>query len=429
MSSAVKYLNSLSKFGINPGLERVEVLLEYLGNPQEELDIIHIGGSNGKGSTSAMVSSILAEAGYRVGTYNSPEIISFYERMRINGEYMEPEALERITKEVKPYLNKIEADGLGHPTFFEVVTAIAFKYFAEKEVDIAVLEVGLGGRLDATNATNSLVAGITNISLEHTDYLGETMAEIAFEKGGIIKEDSILVTAVEDDEALNKLKDICEERNADMIQVKKDLKVKRLKRDLTGQHFRVEGKKIDENLKIPLLGQYQQQNLGMALGIIEALPNEFQINIKAIKRGLKKVEWPGRLELLGEEPLVILDGAHNPDGAYELRKVIQEDLDYKELILILSILGDKDVEKMLDILTPLADRIIITKNTNERVADPHEVAEILANSGKEVDVVPNIADAVQEAIKEADSADLISVSGSLYTIAEARKFLVKNIIN
>jgi len=429
MSKAVEYLNSLSKFGINPGLERVEVLLDYLNNPQDEFAVIHIGGSNGKGSTSAMVSSILTEAGYRVGTYNSPEIISFYERMRINGEYMEPEALERITEEVKSYLNKIEADGLGHPTFFEVVTAIAFKYFAEKQVDIVVLEVGLGGRLDATNAAKSLVSAITNISQEHTEYLGDTMAEIAFEKGGIIEKNGSLVTAVEDKEALNKLEEICAERNADLINVNSALKVERRDKGLKKQCFKVKGEKDYGELRIPLLGQYQRQNLSMALGIIEALPEQFKVSLSAIKRGLEKVEWPGRLELLGEEPLVILDGAHNPGGAQELEKVIAEDLEYQELTLVLSILGDKDVEKMVEILTPLADKVILTKNTNERVADPYKVAELLNKEEQTVEVIPNISDAVQKAIQDAEVGDLVSISGSLYTVAEARKFLVKNIIN
>jgi dihydrofolate synthase/folylpolyglutamate synthase len=429
-SAAVKYLNSLNKFGINPGLERVEVLLDYLDNPQKQFDVIHIGGSNGKGSTSAMLSSILTAAGYKVGTYNSPEIISFYERMRINGEYMEAEALERITKEVRPYLRKIEAEGLGHPTFFEVVTAIAFKYFAEKGVDIAVLEVGLGGRLDATNVVHSLVAAITNISLEHTEYLGETMAEVAGEKGGIIKAGQPLVTGAKDGEVLERLKEICEEKNSKLIQVDKDLKVNRLSRNLTGQRFIVEGNRKYEDLRIPLLGKYQRQNLGVAMGIIEALPPKFPVKIADIRKGLRKVEWPGRLELLGEKPLVILDGAHNSGGAEELRKVIEEDLEYRELILVLSILGDKDVERMLDILAPLADKIILTQNTNERVFDPYEAAELLSKAGiEEVKILPKVTKAVQEAIKIASPKDLVSISGSLYTVAEARKFLVKNIIN
>ncbi|MCK8824429.1 bifunctional folylpolyglutamate synthase/dihydrofolate synthase [Fuchsiella alkaliacetigena] len=429
MDSAVDYLNSLNKFGINPGLERIKLLMEYLGNPQQEYDTIQVAGSNGKGSTSVMISSILSKAGYKVGTYNSPEIVSFYERMRINGEYMEPEALERLTSEIKPYLKRIEDQGLEHPTFFEVVTAIALKYFAEQEVEIVVLEVGLGGKLDATNVVNGLIAAITNISLEHTEYLGDTIEEVAIEKGGIIKEGSKVVTGVKDKKALAKLKEICKEREAELIEASKALKVERLDRSLAGQSFKVQSQQMVAQVQIPLLGKYQRQNLNLALAVIEALPAKYEIEWSAIEEGLKVVEWPGRLELLGEKPLIILDGAHNSAGIRELRKVIEEDLDYQSLILVLSILGDKDVEEMLEIITPIADQIIITQNTNERVAAPEQVAKLLAAKGIEVQVIPEVEAAVKEALKLAAAEDLVSISGSLYTVAEARKFLVKDIIN
>lgn len=429
MRDAVEYLNKLDKFGVKPGLERIEVLLDYLNNPQNEINVIQIGGSNGKGSTSVMISSILSAAGYKVGTYNSPEIVSFYERMRINGEYMEPAALERLTEEIKPYLKKIEEQGLGHPTFFEVVTAIAFKYFAQQEVDIAVMEVGLGGRLDATNLADNIVAAVTNISREHTEYLGDTIAEIAAEKGGIANQGGRLVTGVRNEEALNKLREICDEKEVELIDVNEKIGVERLDKDLRGQCFKVKGKKNYGKLQLDLLGRYQQQNLKVALGVIESLAASFEVTTDDIRQGLKDLTWPGRLELLGEEPLVILDGAHNPAGAKELGRVIKEDLDYEELILVLGILADKDIEQMLDILTPLADKIILTKNTNKRASDPYEVAEVLEDRGEDVEVVPQVTQAAQKAIEVAAPADLVSISGSLYTIAEARKFLVKNIIN
>ncbi|MBM7623064.1 bifunctional folylpolyglutamate synthase/dihydrofolate synthase [Sporohalobacter salinus] len=429
MEDAVEYLNELDKFGVKPGLERIEILLDYLDNPQDKIDIIQVGGSNGKGSTSVMISSILTATGYKVGTYNSPEIVSFYERMRIDGDYIAPAVLNRLTKKIWPYLKKIEKQGLGHPTFFEVVTAIAFKYFAEEEVDIAVMEVGLGGRLDATNLTDNLVAAITNISREHTEYLGDSIIEIAAEKGGIINQGGKLVTGVKNEVALNKLKEISVQKEVEMIDVNKELELKRLNKDLKGQCFKIKGRKDYGKLQLDLLGSYQQQNLKVALGVITALPERFKVTVDNIRQGLTDLNWPGRLELLGKNPLVILDGAHNPSGARELKRVIEEDLGYQQLILVLGILADKDIKEMLNILTPLADKIILTKNTNKRASDPYEVAKALKDRDKEVEVVPKVAQAAQKAIDIATPGDLVSISGSLYTIAEARKFLVKNIIN
>ncbi|MGM0470980.1 MAG: bifunctional folylpolyglutamate synthase/dihydrofolate synthase [Bacillota bacterium] len=422
-NEAVEYLNQLNKFGVKPGLERIELLLEYLGNPEEELDIIQIGGSNGKGSTAVMISSILSAGGYKVGTYNSPEIITFYERMRINGEYMQPEALDKLTTEIKPFLARIEEQGLGHPTFFEVVTAIAFKYFAEQEVDFAVMEVGLGGKLDATNVSTNLVSAITNISLEHTEYLGDTIAEIAAEKGGIIDKEGTVVTGVKDQDALAVLHELATAKNAELINVAESLTVKRVSRGLKGQQFKVSGAVDYGEISIPLLGGYQRQNLAVALGILEALPVE--VSVEGVRAGLQDVVWPGRLELLGQDPLVILDGAHNPSGAAELAKVIEEDLEYQRLILVLGILADKDVEEMLDILVPLADELILTRNSNHRTSNPKEVAQLI---DRDVEVSQNVTTAVKRAVELAGADDLIGISGSLYTIAEARNFLAKNII-
>ncbi|MBM7556161.1 bifunctional folylpolyglutamate synthase/dihydrofolate synthase [Halanaerobacter jeridensis] len=417
------YLQQLDKFGVQPGLERMELLLDYLDNPEQDLDIIHIAGTNGKGSTSALLTSIYKEAGYKVGTYNSPEIVEFNERMRINEQYISDQKLSQLVKEVKPAIKEVE-EQLAHPTFFEVVTAIAILYFAQENVDLAILEVGMGGVLDATNVGNSLVSVITNVSLDHTEYLGDTLTEIASEKGGIIKEGQAVITAATKEKVKDKLAEIAEEKKADLINIYDYFFWEEKETEGIKQQLDINGLRgYYKDLELPLLGEYQIINTVTALAVIEILYSEYAVDPEAIKQGISKVRWPGRLEVVSEKPMIILDGAHNQAGAQQLRKELEK-LNYKRLIIVLSILEDKDYPGIIEQLAPLADELILTKNQNPRAAKIEELEKYARKYEASLRTERELEKAVDDAVDEATANDLILVGGSLYTVSEIRSRFV-----
>jgi len=298
------YLYSLRGKGAKLGLGRVRSLAEALDSPQKEFRSVLIGGTSGKGSTAAMLSSILKEAGFRVGTFTSPHLSSLTERIAVNGEPIKENELGEIIEKIKAAVEKMEGE---HPTFFEVMAAAAFCYFREKEVDFAVLEVGLGGRLDATNITEPAVSVITNVSLEHTRVLGDTIEKIAKEKAGIIQSNGILVTAAQG-KALDVLENICRERNSAIIKVGKDITFKGLESAARGQRFSVMLPGKSYELFVPLLGKHQLMNAACAVGAAYALERQGSgIPENALRQGLRNVRWPGRIEIVQEKPLVVLD--------------------------------------------------------------------------------------------------------------------------
>ena len=420
----LNYLKQLDKFGVQPGLERIELLLDYLDNPEEELNIIHIAGTNGKGSTAALLTSIYKEAGYKVGTYNSPEIVEFNERIRINDTYISDDRLATLIQELKPVIQKVENE-LAHPTFFEVVTAAAILYFAQEKVDLAILEVGMGGRFDATNVGQSLLSVITNVSLDHKEYLGDDLSEITLEKGGIIEEDQPVITAANKEEVKDKLAEIAAEKEADLINVndyffwdKKETPGRIQKLDISGL------RRTYKDLVLPLLGSYQITNTVTAIGVVEILYNKYPIAPKFIKEGINKVEWPGRLEVVSEEPLIILDGAHNQAGAKQLCIELQK-LNYERLILVLSFLGDKDYQSMIDQLINFADKLILSQNNNPRAASVEKLFDYAQNYEADIELEEDLIKAVDYALKDAAEKDLILIGGSLYTVSQIReKFML-----
>ncbi|MCK8815851.1 bifunctional folylpolyglutamate synthase/dihydrofolate synthase [Natroniella sulfidigena] len=417
------YLESLDKYDIKPGLERIELLLEYLGNPQDKLNVIHIAGTNGKGSTSAILTSIYKEAGYKVGTYNSPEIVEFNERMRINGVNISDRDLKEGIQKIKPLVSKVEQE-LERPSFFEVVTALAIDYFAQQELDLTILEVGLGGRLDATNVVGSLVSVITNVSLDHTEFLGDTIEEIAFEKGGIIKEGQQVITATDDQEVLAVLQKICAEKDAKLVNVLQEYEWQSKEGTLAYQNFDLQGPTRDYlDLRLSLLGEHQIINTATAMGVIEALAEEYPVAIEAIRAGVSDVKWPGRLEVVNSEPVIILDGAHNQAGASRLKSAI-EDLEFKDLTLVLSILGDKDLGAMIEQIAPLANKVILTKNKNKRVAEINILKEEVVKYNSNVEMKEDLVEVLDDITAQATAEDIILISGSLYTVAEARKIIL-----
>lgn len=424
---ALSWVHSLSRFGSNPGLERIEELLAGLGNPHTRLRCIHIAGTNGKGSVAAFLTSMLEAEGWRVGLYTSPYLESFTNRMAINGRDIGEEHLARLVARIRPLVEDIAATELGQPTEFEVVTALAFTYFAEQAPDWVVVEVGLGGRLDATNVILPEACVITNIGLEHTQILGDTVALIAFEKAGIIKAGVPVVTAAEKREALTVIGDVASLHGARLLMVDRDIRYQRTGSSLDGQTFDYHGIGLDfTELEIPLLGAHQVRNAVTALAARELL-NRDGFDETAARTGLKAVFWPGRLEIFSREPLVLVDGAHNQDGIVALKKALHEILEGRKLHLVLGILADKAVEEILSLIAPIATAgLVITRPDSPRAADPYAVAGIASRFTEiPVRVVEPVAAAVADGLAAIHPGEVLCISGSLYTVSEARKAIKK----
>lgn len=437
---ALEYLNSFAKFGSNLGLQRMEVLLERIGNPERTLNVIHVAGTNGKGSLCAMVGSILLEAGYNVGMYTSPHLSSFTERIKINGRDIEEDDVARALTKLKPHVEAVSTiPNVGHPTEFEVITTLALMYFAEKSLDYVILEVGLGGRLDATNVVEPHISVITHIDYDHMERLGNTLSEIAAEKGGIIKSETLTVIGPQEPEAMNVLKKIAEGKGAPLITVDKsgdksayDIVYSNAKSFGYSTIFDVacsgSGWRY-EHLRTSLLGEHQATNGAIAIGVIEGLNRKgAKISEDAIRLGLLRTIWPGRLEVVNERPIVLLDGAHNLDGARALRKSIQEIFDKKSLasnILVTGILGDKDVDKMLEILMPMADGVVTTLPDSPRAMAPELLAEKVRKYCHKVEVESDPIKAVYKGLSMVGQNGMVCVCGSLYLIGAIRPYLVR----
>jgi dihydrofolate synthase/folylpolyglutamate synthase len=410
------FLKSLEKSGIKLGLSAVSGLMKRLGNPQNKYKSVLIAGTNGKGSTAAMLSSILSRAGLRVGLYTSPHLSDFRERIRINDKLITKNELSSLIKEVR--------DSLKEPvTYFEFTTALAFMHFFQKKVDIAVLEVGMGGRLDATNLVNPEVSIITNISLEHSEYLGSNLRQIAREKAGIIKRNGICITGAAQPSALGIIEETCVQKNSGLLVLGKDFRV----RTAGDGSFNYYGLcRSFKRLKTPLLGRHQVKNAALSLAAVESLGTKgIEISVEQVHRGLRETRWEGRLEVLREQPLVIADGAHNPAGIAALMKAIAENFRYRKLIIILGVLKDKDYGTMFRKISQVADRIILTRPASDRGLDP----ERFGVDSKNVITTSSPHDALQRAFSMAGSRDLICATGSLYLIADIRKFVNKSKLN
>ena len=435
----IEWIHGLGRFGIKPGLERITTLLEMLGNPHHRVQFVHIGGTNGKGSTAVMLASIMRSAGYSIGLYTSPYLLSFTNRMSVNGSDIDHSELVGLVDRVRPLVEKISSEqNLGDMTEFEVVTALALEYFSSKKVDLVVLEVGLGGRLDATNVVNPLLSVITNISLEHTAVLGNTIEAIAAEKAGIIKMKKPVLTAAENKIALKVFKARCRELQAPFYRVyplqekpgeRQNHKPFAMLNEITeeGQIFTYYGFSLHlENLFIHLRGRYQLNNAATALAALEILAEEgFPVDESAIHRGLSETSWPGRLELLQKKPLVIMDGAHNPAAIEKLAEAMPQYFQYRRLILVIGILADKDIAAMLRHILPLADKIIFTRPVLSRAADPQDVANFaIGHFEMQIEslVIQDYSEALDRALELAGPEDAVLVTGSLYTVSDIRAY-------
>ena len=422
---ALEWLYGIQRFGSKLGLVNIRHLLGQIGDPHERFKSIHVTGTSGKGSTTAMVASILRAEGYKVGMFTSPHLSSFTERIVINGQQISVEEVVRIVGEIKPLVDQMAQDPeLRHPTYFEVVTAIAFKYFAEQGMDFAVLEVGMGGKLDATNVVHSLVSVITNVSLEHTEVLGKTVPEIAEKKAGIIKKGGSLITATEDDEVFNLFKKVCERTGSRIFRVGRDIKFRKQHSSIEGQSFELDGLMYRfDKLFIPLLGDHQLLNAACAVGAVEALKfHGIAISREAIEEGLRRVRWPGRLEIMHRRPLVVLDCAKDAEAARAAKEALLKEFTYDRLIAVVSISSDKDIPTMIEHFAQAADHFVITSHSvMGRAAKPSLIAKEVEKNSKTYEVVADVKNAVQRAMELAREDDMVIVVGSVFLVGEARE--------
>ena len=428
---ALKYLNSFvnyeyyTNYFYDPDhfdLDRVKLLLHYLGNPHLKMGkIIHVAGTKGKGSICVMLSSILNEAGFKTGLYTSPHFYSLRERIKVNNEMIPQKELIELVNEIKPAVEKVKAV----LTFFEVLTALAFLYFSRKKTDFSILEVGLGGRLDATNVINPLICIITPIDLDHTQLLGNSLTKITYEKAGIIKERSIVITSIQKDEVMRVIEKTCRESKTKLLKISELTRWEKLKSTPYGQLFSLESiYDTYKELYLPLIGGHQITNAATAVIASELLDKQgWKIKKKSVKEGLKKVYWPGRIEVIKNNPLIVLDGAHNPASAKVLKNTIQEYLKYKNLVLIFNCCKDKDIKSIARELFPLAKQIILTKTRFIRSREPEDIAKTMEEFRQRIIIQKDLTKAVKDAIRISDNEDLICITGSLYIVGEARKIL------
>ena len=401
-------------------LVRVEQLLALLDNPQRRFRSIHIAGTKGKGSVAAMSESILRAAGYRTGLYTSPHLHTFRERIQVGGRLIPRKAVASLTEQLQPPVSRIE--GI---TTFEIITALGFLFFADQGVEFAVLEVGMGGRLDATNVVNPLVAIITSLSYDHTHILGETLPLIAREKAGIIKDQAWVVSAPQVPEAMAVIEEVCRERDAELTVIGRDWTWEAGGADLEGQWFEVTSNKervTSREFWIPLLGRHQVVNAAVAVAAIEKL-RQRGVNIPeaSVREGLRRVRWPGRLEILGQRPFVVVDCAHNADSAGKLKAALAELFTHRRLILIFGASADKDIEGMMRELFPLAHQVIVTQASHPRAADVGVLREKARALRPRVMVSDSVAEALGLALGVASPQDLICATGSIFVVAEVRE--------
>ena len=438
MSSHPRYqqslacLFSLQKFGVKLGLSNIEALMQGLRNPHLRYPSILIGGTNGKGSTAAFLDFILRSSGLRVGLYTSPHLLDFRERIRVNGIPMEEgefvEGTDRLSRLISSLMIQESSAPLRlscHPTFFEVSTALAFDYFANRGVDVAVVEVGMGGRYDATNILHPVLSIITNVDLDHQEYLGGDLRQIALEKAGIIKDQGQVISGVAHPEAAEVIQRIARERGARIYNLGEDITWQVAETTWNGQEISIQGlKDAYSHLKIRLLGGHLAANAAAAVAAAELLQDQgFPVSQDAISEGLAKSCWPGRMQVVNRQPLIVVDSAHNPAGAQILFRAMKDLDHYCRLYLVFGVLRDKNWREMLELLGPLADAIILAEPPSERAADPLWLKEELGMRFDRMEVRKEIGEAIHLAKSLAQAEDAILVAGSIFTAAEALRAL------
>ena len=416
---AIAYIHSRNWEKHAPGLCRIRELMEKLGNPQKELKFIHVAGTNGKGSTCALLDSVLRSAGYRVGLNTSPYIMTFHERIRVDGEMISDEALAALVERVRPVAESMAEQ----PTEFELITAIALLYFKERKCDIVVLEVGLGGALDASNVIDVPEAAvIAAMGMDHVALLGPTQADIAREKAGIIKRGGAVVSyggCLEADEVILRR---CAETGAHLTEVDFSA-LRNVELSLNGAEFDFGAR---ENLRVSLAGAYQVRNAALAVTVLEVLREKgWDISEEALRRGLESARWAGRFEVLGRNPVFLLDGAHNAHGMRAAVESLKTLLPERKPVFVLGVLADKDTETMLDLIAPLAERVFAVRPKSPRAMETEELCRLLAERGVPAVPCPTVEEAVASAVAEAGETGAVCALGSLYMSGAVRRAMGK----
>jgi dihydrofolate synthase/folylpolyglutamate synthase len=403
-------------------LERMHRLLSAVGDPHHGLRFIHVAGTKGKGSTAAMMASILRAADFKVGLYTSPHLISFRERIRINGEMISEDQVCDLVTQIKPYVDELKKheDQFGILSFFDVYTTLGILFFWIEKVDFAVLEVGMGGRLDATNVVQPLVSVITQISYDHTMSLGNNIESIAAEKAGIIKDNGYVVTSPQVPEALEIVRNTCVEKKARLFEVGVDIHCRK-----DDGSFSVSGIFGEYgNLRVPLIGDHQLINAATAVGALELLRfHDFTVTAENMRAGFEKVKWPARVEVISQNPTIVMDVAHNEASAKALRDTIESNFNYEKLILVMGISQHKDIKGIGRQICSIADQVILTKVNNPRALEPEDMKAELGDICEDPMITQDVASALEEARSIADPTDLICIMGSVYLAGEAMQAL------
>jgi len=417
------WLNSFQKYGVKLDLFRIKHICKELKNPQNDYNVVHVGGTNGKGSVCKLLGSILKESGYKTGVYISPHLERFSERITINNKEISEKDLVKIFEKIKPIVNEMKEKNMV-PTYFEIVTVICFLYFSIKKVDIAIIEVGLGGRFDATNIVKPILSVICNISLEHQDRLGDTIEKISYEKAGIIKKNTPVITSAKD-EALKTIKKVSLEKKSELYLISKN-NWSRTSFDNKSQVFKINFLDEKYEIKTKMIGKFQGENIALSISAAQVLQEKgFKIESEHIKKGVLNTKNPGRMELISTNPYILLDGAHNIEGIKKLKESLESDFKYNRLILVIGILKDKKYVEMLETIVPICDIVVTTKSSNKRACDPFSLKKEIEyiDYKKSVVVMDAIDKAVLFAKGEAGIKDMVCICGSLFTVGEAREFL------
>lgn len=415
---AREYLDQVSKGGSVLGLDNMRELLKRLGNPQDSLKFVHISGTNGKGSVLAYLSTVFKEAGYRTGRYISPTLFSYREKIQVNEKFIGREDLSRLTEKIKAAAEEMQNCAAGDPTIFEIETALAFLYFVEQKCDIVILETGLGGALDATNViTTPVMEVIASISMDHMEFLGDTLGKIAYQKAGIIKPDTSVVSAMQQPEAMEVICNVCRERDCTFQAVDPE-QIKDISYGYEGQSFSY---KNWENIKISLMGSYQIKNAVLALEAINALRKlGYDLKDRAVYQGMKKAVWKGRFTLISKDPVILMDGAHNPAAAEELVRSLKLYYAGKKFYYIFGMFRDKDYAQVIRLTAPMAEHIITVQTPgNPRALPAAELKEAVAEVNPSVEAAESLHMAVNQVMERIDSDSVVVIFGSLSFLGEA----------
>ena len=415
-SEALEYLYSLTHSGIKLGLENTSKLLEYFENPHLGIRTVHISGTNGKGSTAAIIESILRTAGLKTGLYTSPHILDFRERIQINRSLIEKQDTTELILRIKKAVKILDIP----ITFFEFGTVLAFLYFKENDTDVNILEVGLGGRLDATNLCKAEISIITSISYDHTEFLGNDLKQIAFEKASIIKERGTVFAHIPNEEIFNVVNSLAQDRGASIYRLNKEFQITQIEAKRGHQIFNFFTAKSElKSLKLPLMGHFQAQNAGLAL----AACNQFlgKNDEDVTRKGLEQVQWEGRLEVISEAPMVVLDCAHNVASVSNMTAELRKNHDFSRCLVVLGLMKDKEIDKIIEILSDFGDHFYLVQVNPQRGETPERLKEKFKKFNKIVQVSESVLSALQAAKEIAKPDDLVCITGSIFTVAEAKK--------